>query len=210
MLGERGLWFKMSFFEGSARVPLMVSSPTMEPGLVTAPVSNIDVTPTLCDLAGVSMDEIAPWTEGESLVHLGQGGERTSPVAMEYTAEASYAPMVSLRHGPWKYNRCALDADQLFNLDDDPHELSNLADVPAHKGTLDQLRAKSEARWDLATFDGQIRESQARRWIVYEALRNGEYFPWDYQPLQKASERYMRNHMNLDNLENDQRFPRGE
>ena len=43
MLGERGLWFKMSFFEGSSRVPLMVSSPTMEPGLVTAPVSNIDV-----------------------------------------------------------------------------------------------------------------------------------------------------------------------
>jgi choline-sulfatase len=210
MLGERGLWFKMSFFEGSSRVPLMVSSPTMEPGLITAPVSNIDVTPTLCELAGVSMDEVMPWTEGESLVYLGQGGERDAPVAMEYAAEASYAPMVSLRYGPWKYNRCSLDQDQLFNLDDDPHELTNLVDVAAHKGTLDQLRAKSEARWDLARFDGQVRESQARRWVVYEALRNGEYFPWDYQPLQKASERYMRNHMNLDNVEEKQRFPKGE
>jgi choline-sulfatase len=34
--------------------------------------------------------------------------------------------------------------------------------------------------------------------------------PWDYQPLQKASERYMRNHMDLNVLEESQRFPRGE
>ncbi len=66
------------------------------------------------------------------------------------------------------------------------------------------------AVWLLAAFDGDVRESQARRWVVYEALRNGEYFPWDYQPLQKASERYMCNHMNLDGLEDGQRFPRGE
>lgn len=200
----------MSFYEGSSRVPLMIASPEMQAGLVKAPVSNLDITPTLCELAEVSMNEIAPWVQGESLVHLGQGGERTSPVAMEYAAEASYAPMVSLRYGPWKYNRCALDADQLYNLDSDPHELENLADAPKHKETLDQLRAKSEARWDLDVFDAQVRESQARRWVVYEALRNGEYYPWDYQPLQKASERYMRNHMNLDNLENRQRYPRGE
>ena len=45
MLGERGLWFKMSFFEGSARVPLMISAPQMQPGLVTDPVSNIDILP---------------------------------------------------------------------------------------------------------------------------------------------------------------------
>ena len=59
-------------------------------------------------------------------------------------------------------------------------------------------------------FDETVRESQARRSIVYAALRNGNYFPWDYQPLQDASERYMRNHMNLDNLENDTRFPRNK
>ena len=90
------------------------------------------------------------------------------------------------------------------------HPLTNLADNPAHQGTLTQLRAKSEARWDLAQFDAAVRQSQACRWVVYEALRNGNYFPWDYQPLQKASERYMRNHMDLNVLEENQRFPRGE
>ena len=108
----------------------MICSPEMEPGLVSYPVSNIDLTPTLCDLANVSIEEIAPWCEGESLVHLGQGGERTNPVAMEYAAEASFAPMVSLRYGPWKFNRCSLDRDQLFNLDNDHNELEKLVNVP--------------------------------------------------------------------------------
>ena len=210
MLGERGLWFKMSFFEGSARVPLMISAPQMAPGLVTDPVSNIDVCPTLCDLAGVDMSEVMPWTAGQSIVPQGQGVARTAPVAMEYAAEASYAPMVSLRYGKWKYNRCALDPEQLFDLEADPHEQTNLAGAAAHQGTLTQLRAKSEARWDLARFDAEVRASQARRWVVYEALREGGYFPWDYQPLQKASERYMRNHMDLNVVEENARFPRGE
>jgi choline-sulfatase len=210
MLGERGLWFKMSFYEGSARVPLMVAAPGMTPGLVNTPVSTIDVCPTLCELAGVPMDEIAPWTEGRSLVSLAQGAPRRAPVAMEYAAEASYAPLVCLREGRWKFTRCALDPDQLFDLETDPHELTDLAGDPAHAQTLRQLSDMADARWDLAAFDAQVRESQARRWIVYEALRKGGYYPWDYQPLQKASERYMRNHMDLNVVEENQRFPRGE
>ena len=210
MLGERGLWFKMCFYEGSARVPLMISAPEMAVGLVTDPVSTIDVCPTLCALAGVSMEEVMPWTTGESLVPLGQGRNRTSPVAMEYAAEASYAPLVSLRYGKWKYTRCALDPDQLFDLEADPHERVNLAGHPEHQGTVQTLRAKSEARWDLARFDADVRASQAKRWVVYEALRQGGYYPWDYQPLRDASERFMRNHMDLNVLEEGQRFPRGE
>ncbi|MGB8622623.1 MAG: choline-sulfatase [Paracoccaceae bacterium] len=210
MLGERGLWFKMSFYEGSARVPLMISAPSMTPGRVDAPVSTLDVAPTLAALADVPMEEVTPWTDGEDLIPLAGGAQRSGPVAMEYAAEASYAPLVSLRYGKWKHNRCALDPDQLFDLDADPHELTNLAGHPDHQGTLAALRAKSEARWDLAQFDAQVRESQARRWVVYQALRNGDYYPWDYQPLQRASERYMRNHMDLNEVEENARFPRGE
>lgn len=208
MLGERGLWFKMSFYEGSSRVPLMICAPDMAAGRVATPVSNIDVCPTLCDLASVDMGAIGAWISGESLRPLGQGGMRYTPVAMEYAAEASYAPLVSLRLGKWKYNACSLDPEQLFDLESDPHEMRNLADDPAYGETLIDLRTKAEERWDLARFDRDVRQSQARRHVVYGALRNGRYFPWDYQPLQQASERYMRNHMDLNVLEETQRFPR--
>lgn len=163
MLGERGLWFKMSFYEGSSRVPLMISAPNLPAGLIETPVSTLDVTPTLGALAGVDMAEIEPWTDGQNLLPLALGTERSEPVAIEYAAEASYAPLVSLRYGKWKYNRCALDPDQLFDLEADPQELNNLAGDPAHAGTLQTLRAKSEARWDLDRFDAEVRASQARR-----------------------------------------------
>jgi len=210
MLGERGLWFKMSFFEGSARVPMMIAAPQMEPGLHETPVSNIDVCPTLCDLAGVSMDEVMEWTTGQSLVPMGQGVARTEPVAMEYAAEATNSPMVALRHKHWKYTNCAIDPEQLFDLDADPHEMTNLAEDPAHAKTLEEFRIEAAGRWDLEAFDADVRKSQARRWVVYEALREGGYYPWDYQPLRKASEQYMRNHMDLNVLEENKRFPRGE
>lgn len=208
MLGERGLWFKMCFYEGSARVPLMLAVPGVAPGLIDTPVSTLDVPSTLADLAGVSLEEVSPWTDGETLVPLLTGGMRETAVAMEYAAEASYAPLIALRKGRWKYTRCALDPEQLFDLEADPHELTNLA--PEGGTVLEEFRAMADARWDLAQFDADVRESQARRWVVYEALRNGKYFPWDFEPLQKASERFMRNHMDLNVLEESRRFPRGE
>jgi choline-sulfatase len=98
----------------------------------------------------------------------------------------------------------------LFDLDADRRELTNLAADPAHAEVATVFAAAIAAYWDMPAFDAEVRQSQARRRVVYEALRNGAYFPWDHQPLQRASERYMRNHMNLDTLEESQRFPRGE
>ncbi|TPJ30598.1 choline-sulfatase [Mesorhizobium sp. B2-8-3] len=210
MLGERGLWFKMCFYEGAARVPLMMAGKGIKAGLIEAPVSNLDVTPTLCDLAGVDMSGIAPWTDGQSLLPLAGGEQRSALVLMEYAAEGSSAPMVAIREGKYKFVHCELDPPQLFDLDADPRELDNLATNPAYADLVSTFMEKVRGRWDMASFDAAVRESQARRWVVYPALRNGAYYPWEFQPLQKASERYMRNHMNLDNLEESKRYPRGE
>jgi choline-sulfatase len=210
MLGERGMWFKMSFFEGSARVPLMIAAPGMAAGRIDTPVSTLDVLPTLAELAGVDLGDISPWTDGESLVGVAAGTAGRRPVPMEYAAEGSVAPMVALRDGRFKLALCEKDDPQLFDLEADPHELKNLASDPAHADMLDTMTKAARTRWDLQCFDADVRASQARRHIVYEALRNGAYYPWDHQPLQLASERYMRNHMDLNVLEEAQRFPRGE
>ena len=153
MLGERGLWFKMSFFENSSRVPLMISSTVLEPKLVAEPVSTIDVCPTLCDLSGCDMDELARWTEGESLLPFANGSIRSNPVLMEYAAEASYAPLISIRKGPFKYNRCDLDPEQLFDVESDPNELHNLASSQRFSKELAEFRKISDANWDLESFD---------------------------------------------------------
>ncbi|PYE85613.1 choline-sulfatase [Pseudoroseicyclus aestuarii] len=214
MLGERGLWFKMSFYEGSARVPLMIAAPGMEPGRVETPVSTMDLVPTLADLAGLDLAEVQPWTDGTSLAPLGRGEARSEPVAVEYAAEGSIAPMgclVAEHEGKrWKYTCCPVDPEQLFDLTSDPRERNDLAGDAAQSQVLEHFRAMAAERWDFARYDAEVRQSQAQRWVVYEALRQGGYYPWDYQPLKQASDRYMRNHMDLNVLEEAQRFPRGE
>ena len=210
MLGERGLWFKMCFFEGSAKVPLMIAGTGVSASLIDTPVSNLDVLPTLCNLAGIELGGIAPWTDGQSLLSLIAGSPRSAPVLMEYAAEGSSAPIVAIREGRHKFVHCEIDPPQLFDLESDPHELTNLAAEPSCAELVAGFMSKVRARWDMAAFDAAVRESQARRRVVYPALRNGAYYPWDFQPLQKASERYMRNHMDLNVLEESKRFPRGE
>lgn len=210
MLGERGLWFKMCFFEGSARVPLMIAAPGWKPGQIDTPVSTLDVVLTLAGLAGLDIAALRPWTDGVDLAPVARGACERGPVPMEYAAEGSVAPLVALRAGRYKLTLCTVDPPMLVDLAADPDERTNLAEDPEYAGTLSALQAQIHARWDLPAYDAAVRESQTRRRVVYEALRNGAYFPWDYQPLQKASERYMRNHMDLNVLEEQQRYPRGE
>ena len=205
MLGERGLWFKMSFREPAARVPLLLAAPGLAPGRVDTPVSLLDVLPTLAELAGADTGGLPQ--DGTSLLPVAAGAPRGA-VAMEYAAEGSAAPMVALRDGRWKITVCDADPPTLHDLEADPGEHVDLAPDPAHAATLARLEAEVRARWDLAALDRAVRASQRRRRVVYEALRRGVYTSWDHQPFRPASERFMRNHMDLNVLEAIQRFPR--
>ena len=209
MLGERGLWFKMSFFEGSSRVPLMLSLPasTAPARCIDQPVSLLDVLPTLVEIAGGDVAAAAASCDGQSLLPLATGPDDRLALA-EYAAEGSVAPMVMIREGRFKLNVCSVDPPQLFDMKNDPQELTNLADDPAFAAELRRLTAAVADRWNLEKFDADVRSSQTRRALVYQALRNGHYYPWDFQPLQQASERYMRNHMDLNVLEAEARFPK--
>src|SRR3546814_13048922 len=126
---------------------------------------------------------------------------------MEYAGEGSQAPLVSIRDGRFKFNHCELDPPQLFDLEADPLELSNLAAEPAQAERVKGFMARVRARWDLARFDAEVRQSQARRWVVYDALRQGRYQPWDHQPTAAAAHRFMRNHMDLNVVAEEARCP---
>jgi choline-sulfatase len=53
-----------------------------------------------------------------------------------------------------------------------------------------------------------VLRDQARRRIVSEALRSGAFTPWDYTPPADASGQYMRNHLDLNDVERSARWPR--
>jgi choline-sulfatase len=192
MGGERGLWFKMSFLEGSARVPLVVAGPGIVCGRVAEPVSQLDLAPTLADLAGLPAGDGAPF-EGRSLAPelRGEPG-RPGPVVGEYLAEGVTAPAVMIRRGRHKYIRCPGDPDLLYDVAADPHELRDLAADPAHAGECERFRAEADARWDLTALRARVLESQAHRRLVAAALASGAHTPWDHQPYVDASRQYVR------------------
>jgi choline-sulfatase len=209
MLGERGAWYKMSFYEGAARVPLIVRAPRLfPPGRVPTPVSTMDLLPTLVGLASDGdMSGIVGPLDGRSLLpHLsGQPGH--DEVAAEYLAEGAIAPIVMIRRGQHKFIHSPADPDQLFDLESDPHELANLAGDPASAGLIEGFRRDIAARWDLEKLDREVRQSQQRRLTVSRALGTGLQTPWDFTPPYDASRRYIRNHMDLADLEAMARFP---
>lgn len=208
MLGEHGLWFKMSFREGAARVPLIVHGPSwFRPGRVAAAVSLVDLLPTLTGIAHEGgRPAYATPLEGRSLLpHLSGAGGHDEAVG-EYLAEGVTAPMVMLRRGTEKFIHCPGDPDQLFDLREDPHETRNAAAADAAR-TL-HWRQEAARRWDLPSLHREVLASQSRRRLVGAALAVGERTPWDWQPRRDASRLYVRSHMKLDDIEAMARFPR--
>ncbi len=209
MLGERGLWYKMNFFEGASRVPLVIASPgRFAPARVAASVSLIDILPTLVDFAGGDAGALGSSIDGRSLGPHLAGREGHDEAIGEYLAEGAIAPMVMIRRGALKFIHAPPDPDQLYDLRRDPGERDNLAGERGHAAEVAEFRAEAAKRWDLAALDAEVRASQRRRRLVDAALTKGEIRAWDFQPFRDASKQYMRNSMDLDDLEAMARFPR--
>ncbi len=161
-MGEHGLWQKMSLFEESARVPLLIVAPHVAApgGHALTPVSQVDLFPTLAELCDV---QPPPNLQGQSLVPLlkdptaiGRGWALTQVTRrgrLPQTSAANDAPRstkrffgYSLRTQRWRYTEWD-NGDQgreLYDHDADPRELKNLADDAGHaaiqRELSDQLR----------------------------------------------------------------------
>ncbi|EJT73910.1 choline-sulfatase [Gaeumannomyces tritici R3-111a-1] len=236
MLGERGLWYKMSYFESSVRVPMLIRhpSPEVKPGRVSQNVSTLDIMPTMCDLVGTKPLPGLPLDGSSLMPHLlGRSAEGHDEALAEYTGEGTISPLVMIRRGPWKYVACPADGrPQLFNLADDPLELVDLVKVldkkaallagesepaepaeaapegvEAARAALDAFEKEAAARWDYDAITEEVLLSQRKRRLVWAALKKGRFTSWDHDPVDDGREKYIRSHMDLDDLERMARYP---
>ena len=196
MLGERGLWYKMTFFERAVRVPLILCAPKLFAARrVAQGVSLVDLLPTLLNIAGRGERDAMPAPiDGTSLMSLASGdGGGPEAVYGEYMAEGTTQPIFMILRSNHKYITCAGDPSQLFDLAADPLELNNLAGR-AEQAALEAAFAAEVARkWDSEEIRRQVIDSQRRRALIHGALLQGRVQPWDYRPEVDASRQYYRN-----------------
>ncbi|CAK7267467.1 hypothetical protein SEPCBS119000_002564 [Sporothrix epigloea] len=232
MLGERGLWYKMSYFESSVRVPFLIHHPPgigvnagdapIRPHRVSQNVSTLDILPTMCALTGTAPHPDLPMDGHSLLPHLQDRTGGSDTVIAEYTGEGTVAPLMMIRRGAYKFVTCPSDGVQLFDLQKDPDEIVDLArliqrktakyvmlsaDEEEAERVLKAFEAEAAERWDFDGITKAVQLSQRQRQLVWPALKTGKFTSWDFDPQDDGREKYIRSHMDLDDLERRARFP---
>jgi arylsulfatase A-like enzyme len=140
-LGEHGLMGKQNLYEfGGMHVPLVIAGPGVKRGRSDAFVYLFDLFPTICDLAGAHVPKAA---DGKSLAPLLRG-ENARLRDVMFTAYKNVQR--SIRDERWKLIRYPqINRTQLFDLQNDPHELQNLADDRKDAPKVAALMAKLAA-----------------------------------------------------------------
>jgi choline-sulfatase len=197
MLGERGMWYKQTFFEWSARVPLLIACPArFAPRRAPEIVSLVDLLPTFLDLAtdGHPPEPVDPLA-GRSLVPLLSRGSNDWPdtAICEYTDMGVCAPCRMIRHGRYKYVYTHGHPAQLYDLQADPVELDDLHGRPEHAAVEAKLRARLLDNWDPEAVFSAIMASQRRRLFLNKVARSsGQATNWSFQAFRDDQKRFVR------------------
>jgi arylsulfatase A-like enzyme len=147
-MGAHRIEFKDYLYEEAERVPLIVRGPGVPQNTTRDQlVANIDLAPTIANIAKARPGRVM---DGIDLLPL----TRDPTVANNRTLlfESFDIGSFGVRRGPWSYNVYSDGDDELYNLDNDPYQLNNLAGDPALaslkaslKSDLDRLRTCSGA-----------------------------------------------------------------
>ncbi|MBX2884425.1 MAG: choline-sulfatase [Granulosicoccus sp.] len=216
MLGERGLWYKMNFFEHSARVPLVFAGPGVTQGSCVSACSLVDLLPTFIELGGGSLQLIASPIDGNSLLPALRESSDDSVSASntvadvaigEYCAEMTPYPVLMIRRGSYKYIHCDVDPPQLYDVVNDPLEKNNLAEQADYAELSEAFADEVASRWNGEALRQDVIATQKARHALYAAMVNGKPDHWDYDPPSDASDQYVRNHMDWTVAAARYRFP---
>lgn len=153
-MGEKEYVFKYSPWEESVRVPLVIAGPGVAQNQAcAAPVSLVDIYPTMTDLAGVAPQHRLDGSSMRPLLENPAAGQWDGP-DFSLAASASKAPIVkdqpspaadqhfSLRTERYRYIRCRNGEEELYDHQNDPHEWVNEVTNPEFSTILATLRAK--------------------------------------------------------------------
>ena len=166
MLGDHGLLEKRAFYEESARVPLILRVPSLanEQTKIGGSFGHVDLVPTLLELMGGTPPE---HLQGESKASVlrAEADLENNDVVVEWNGQGDRdlgsdvinemiaIPRRALISGDrWKLAICEGDNGELFDLNSDPHELTNLFDDPAHKDRVKEMAGRLRA-WQERTGD---------------------------------------------------------
>lgn len=196
MLGEHGMWFKRTFFDGSVKIPLMISWPgTLPHRLVEDVVSSIDLFPTMLDMIGYNeIPQLEERIDGYSLSGLltGNSDGWKNEAVVEYLGGGVINPMLMVRKDQWKYVYVHEHTPLLFDLQNDPHEVNDLSKLPQYAEKMKELHQIAVGEIDVAALKENVIREQRERLIVHHAQTCGEPVSWDYQPMFDASQQYVR------------------
>lgn len=143
MLGNHGIWAKSVMYEDSVGVPMILSGPGVPEGeAVSTPVSLVDIYQTAVETVGETPTGDEDQLPGRSLIDIANGAHAGRAVLSEYHDGGSIVGFFMLRLGRWKYIHYVGYAPQLFDMEADPDELSDLGESPDHGG----VRAECEAK----------------------------------------------------------------
>ena len=148
MNGHGGWWTKMLMYEDSAGIPMIVSGPGVTPGVTKTQASLVDVYPTALEACGIAATPDDQAMPGRSLLQMAAAPDDPGrAVFSEYHDGGSITGMMMLREGRWKYVAYPGFAPQLFDLDADPFEQSDLGLSDGHSEIRQRLHARMAAEF---------------------------------------------------------------
>ncbi|MCY3766063.1 MAG: sulfatase-like hydrolase/transferase [Gemmatimonadetes bacterium] len=188
-LGARGLFGKFTMYEEAASVPLILAGPDVPQGRAAhTPVSLVDCFPTVLECAGATREGTR--LPGGSLWQIARNADENRTVFSEYHAVGSCNAAYMLRDRTWKYIYYVDEPPQLFNLENDPTETTDLSGFPDHQSTLASFERRLRDILDPEATDARAKADQLAKIASFggdDAVRNRGAFDNSPVPGEKPA-----------------------